>query len=54
MNTPELKAVVPKPPDPLDEPAVFGLNTGASTLNAFKSVVDGAIDWVNKSGKAAP
>ncbi len=29
-----------------EEPVVFGLNTGASTLNAFKSV-EGATDCVN-------
>ena len=44
LNIPEFTAVVPKPLDPIDEPAVFGLNTGASTLKAFKSVDDGTTD----------
>ena len=43
-----------EPTAPLDEPAVFGLNTGASTLKTFKSEDDGATVWVVKRGKAAP
>ena len=54
MNIPEFNALVPKleDPAPLDKPAVFGLNTGASTLKTLKSVDDGATVWVIKRGKA--